>query len=81
MHLLVQTLLDIAHGEKENPNYFNMFLKHILDLTFYGYFNTYMSGITSFYFHQNHGCIGFIILNTISSDSDLKFLYRLLPNT
>jgi len=46
-----------------------MFLKHILDHTFYGYFNTYMAGITSFYFHENNGCIGFIILKTSKTTS------------
>jgi len=35
------------------------------DLTFNCYFNTYIAGITSFYFHQNNGCIGFIILQNI----------------
>jgi len=37
----------------------------ILDLTFNGYFNTCIAGITSFYFHQNNGCIGFIIPQNI----------------
>ena len=36
-------------------------IKHILDLTFYGYFNTYMTGITLFNFIQYNGYIGFII--------------------
>ena len=48
--------------------------RRILDLTFNGYFKTYNAGIISFYFHQNNGCIGFIILqnmhiNTIPSSS------------
>ena len=38
---------------KRKHTYFKTFLKHILDLTSYGYFNTNMAGITSFYFHQN----------------------------
>ena len=43
--------------------------KYVLHLTlhvrmypFYVHFKTYMAGITSVYFHQNNGCIGFIIL-------------------
>ena len=34
---------------KRKRTYFKMILKHILDLTFYGYFNTYVAGITSFF--------------------------------
>jgi len=32
---------------KRKPTYFKMFLKHILDLTFYGYFNSYMAFLFS----------------------------------
>ena len=50
---------------KRKRIYFKMILKHILDLTFYGYLNTYMAGITSFYCYQNNGCIGFIIFKNL----------------
>ena len=39
--------------------------RRILDLTFNGYFNTYIADTTSFNFHQNNGCIGFTILQNI----------------
>ena len=39
--------------------------RRILNLRLNGYFNTYIAGITSFNFHHNNGCIGFIILQNI----------------
>ena len=51
------------HSEQRGPECrVESSCRRILDLTFYGYFNPYIAGITSFNFHQDNGCIGFIIL-------------------
>jgi len=48
-------------------------IKHILDLTLYGYFNTYMADITLFYCHQDNGFIEFIMLQNMETTTRSSF--------